>query len=319
MVTSNSHTLEGKYITIIGGTGFIGRYVTQRLAQAGANIRIAVRDIDSANFLRVAGTVGQVIPIAVDIKKPQSLIPAIEKSHAVVNLVGILYPSGSNTFNAVHKTGAQNVAQAAREAGVERLIHISAIGCHLRSKSKYAKSKALGEQAVLEEFPQATILKPSIVYGAEDKFFNLFASVVRLIPILPLIGGGKTQMQPVSVIDVAEAVYQSIISPDVLGKTYELGGPAVYTFKQIMEFILKATNRSALLVPAPWALATIKASFLQLLPRPLITVDQIKLLKTDNIVSKDALTLADLGIDNPRHVEAEVPLYLDRYARKVKA
>ena len=308
--------LKDKRVTVIGGSGFVGRYIVRRLAKAGAVIRVAVRDVERAGFLRMSGEVGQVVPVVADVTRPASLSAATEGADVVINLVGILYPSGNNSFRSAQALGAAAAAKAAKEAGATQFIQVSAIGANAKSKAKYAKTKAEGEAGVLEAFPEATILRPSIVFGAEDGFFNMFAKLAKLTPILPLIGGGQTKFQPVSVHDVAEAVFQSVVREDVQGKTFELGGPNVYTFKELIEFTLKTTGRSRLLVPIPWVAAKIKAAFLQILPKPPLTVDQVELLKTDNVVADGALTLADLDINDPEIIEIEVPKYIMRYARR---
>jgi NADH dehydrogenase len=225
--------------------------------------------------------------------------------------VGVLY----GDFEAAHVQTAEAIAQAAQAAGVKALVHVSALGADSESDSAYAASKAEGEMRVREAFPAATILRPSIVFGPEDGFFNKFAGLARFLPALPLIGGGKTLFQPIFVGDVAAAIAAALDNPAAQGRTYELGGPTRYTFRQLMEIVLRETGRKRLLVPLPFGLAMIKAVFLQLAPNPLLTPDQVKLLKTDNVVSPTAATLADLGI-TPTTVEAEVPSYLWRFRAK---
>jgi uncharacterized protein YbjT (DUF2867 family) len=237
---------------------------------------------------------------------------ALAGAQAAVNLTGILFEKGQ-TFEDVQADGAANVAQAAAAAGTRALVHVSAIGADLESDSAYAVTKAQGEQAVREAFPDAVILRPSIIFGPEDGFFNKFAAMARFFPALPLIGGGRTRFQPIFVGDVAQAILVALSRQD--GRTYELGGPSLYSFKQLMQLILRETGRRRALIPVPFALASLKAAFLQLLPNPLLTMDQVRLLKTDNVVSPTAAGLADLGI-TPTSVEAVIPSYLWRYRAK---
>jgi NADH dehydrogenase len=299
-------------VTVFGGSGFIGRYVVQRLARAGWQVRVAVRRPNEALFLKTSGDVGQVTPVAANIRDDRSVAAAVAGADAVINLVGILYASGKQSFDAVQAKGAARIAAAAKAAGATRFVQISAIGADPSSDSAYARSKAEGEQAVKLAFADATILRPSIVFGPEDDFFNRFARMAMMSPVLPLIGGGHTKFQPVYVADVADAVARALEDEGTMGKTYELGGPRSYTFRALMEMLLKEIGRCRLLVPLPFALATLKASFLQLLPIKLLTVDQVRLLKRDNVVSANALGFKDLGI-TPTALEAILPSYLDQY------
>ena len=299
--------------TVFGGSGFIGRYIVKRLAQDGWVVRVAVRDPASAHFLKPLGNVGQIVPVPVRLQDPDSVKWAVEGVDAVFNLVGILYePGGDQRFESVQHKGAGQVAQAAEAAGVSRLIHISAIGADENSESVYARTKALGEKAVLSAFPTATILRPSIVIGPEDGFFNRFAAMARLSPALPLIGGGKTRFQPVYVGDVADAAMATLHDADTKGGTYELGGPKVYTFKELMALMLKVIGRKRMLLPIPFEVASLQARFAELLPKPPLTRDQVRLLKTDNVVSDDAKGFADLGV-KPQAIEVILPRYLARY------
>ena len=245
-----------------------------------------------------------------------SLLAAAQGADAVINLVGILFPSGKQTFKAVQDEGARHVAEAARAAGARAFVHVSAIGANPNSPSVYARSKAQGEAAVREVFPGAVILRPSVVFGPEDDFFNLFAGLARLAPALPLIGGGNTKLEPVFVGDVAKAVLAGLTGKAEAGAPYELGGPEILTLKQIMERVLTYSMRKRWLVPIPFWLARLQAAFLQLLPNPLLTIDQVRLLQTDNVVSADAKrsrrTLEGLGIE-PVAIAAVVPLYLEQY------
>ncbi|MBK8159940.1 MAG: complex I NDUFA9 subunit family protein [Rhodospirillaceae bacterium] len=299
-------------VTVFGGSGFIGRYVVQRLARAGWQVRVAVRRPDEALFLKTAGDVGQVTPVAANIRDDRSVAAAVAGADAVVNLVGILYQSGRQKFDTVQAKGAARVAAAARAAGATRFVQISAIGADATSDSLYARSKAEGEQAVKLAFPGATILRPSIVFGPEDDFFNRFARMAMLSPALPLIGGGHTRFQPVYVADVAAAVERVLEDDGTSGKTYELGGARAYTFRDLLGMMLKEIGRCRLLVPLPFPLAMLKASFLQLLPMPLLTVDQVRLLKKDNVVTAGALGFKELGL-TPTALEAVLPTYLDKY------
>jgi len=299
-------------VTVFGGSGFIGRYVVQRLARAGWQVRVALRRPNDALFLKTSGDVGQVTPIAANIRDDRSVAAAVAGVDAVVNLVGILYQSGKQSFDAVQAKGAARIAAAAKAAGATRFIQISAIGADPSSDSLYARSKAEGEQAVKLAFPGATILRPSIVFGPEDDFFNRFARLAMMSPALPLIGGGSTKFQPVFVGDVAAAVEKALNDAGAQGKTYELAGPRVYTFRALMEMLLKEIGRCRLLLPLPFALASLQAAFLQLLPMPLLTLDQVRLLKRDNVPAAGASGLGDLGIA-PTPLEAVLPGYLDQY------
>ena len=301
-------------ITVFGGAGFIGRHLIRRLAKQGWIIRVATRQPSAATFLKPLGDVGQITPIRVPLDDPAALQAALGGARAVVNLVGILYEKGDRNFDAVHVRGAQAVAAAAAQAGAERLIHISAIGADPRSESDYARSKGAGEAAVKAAFAKATILRPSVVFGPEDDFFNRFAAMACLSPVLPLIGGGATKFQPVYVGDVAEAIVACLGKPASGGKTYELGGPQSYSFKDLMEIVMAQIGRRRLLVPLPFALADIQAAFLEKLPVPPLTRDQVRMLRRDNVVAKGALGLADLGIV-PAAVESVLPTYMDRYRK----
>jgi len=236
----------------------------------------------------------------------------VRDADIVINLIGILYESGVNTFRGTQGEAPGRIAKAAKAAGAQRFIQISAIGADAGSTSEYARSKAAGEQAVLKAFPEATILRPSIVFGPEDAFFNRFAAMARIAPALPLIGGGHTKFQPVYVGDVAEAIMKALENPATQGKTYELGGPRVYTFKEIMELVLAETRRKRYLVPVPWSVAEFQGKILGKLPKPLLTPDQVELLKRDNVVAPGAATLNDLGV-NPTSAEVIIPTYLDRF------
>lgn len=304
--------MQGKLVTVFGASGFIGRNIVRELAKRGARVNAVCRDVEKAKFLKPMGVVGQVTPMRADVTDAEAIARAVNGASMVVNLVGILHESGRNTFDAVQGTAPGQIAKAAKAAGAEAMVHVSAIGADANSSSHYARSKAAGEAAVREAFPEATILRPSVLFGANDSFFNKFAGLALLSPALPLIGGGTTKFQPVYVDDVADAVMASLAMPAAKGETYELGGPSVYTFRQLMEMILRETNRKAWLVDLPFWAASLKATFLQILPNPPLTRDQVELLKSDNVVSADAKTLADLGIE-ATSVEIMVPTYLDKF------
>lgn len=303
-----------KIITLFGGSGFLGRYLVRHLARQGHVLRIAVRHPERANFLKPLGDVGQITPVPASLLHEESVRRAVEGVDAVVNFVGILYERGQRSFQAVHVEGARRVAAAASDAGAQTLVHVSAIGADAGAPARYAKSKAAGETAVMSAFPKATIIRPSIVIGPEDDFFNRFAAMTRISPALPLIGGGTTRFQPVYVGDIAEAIAKTLLEPGHAGKLYELGGPQVFTFKQLMELLLSEIARKRLLINLPSSLASFNARFLELLPVPPLTRDQVLLLKQDNVVSADARGFKELGIE-PQAIEAVMPTYLDKYRR----
>lgn len=303
---------RGSNVTIIGGSGFIGRYVVRQLAELGCQIRVAVRHPDRALFLKPCGDVGQVTPIAVNIRDQASVDNAVAGADAVINLVGILHQAGAQNFAAIQAAGAGRVATAAKATGATHLVHLSAVGADSASRAGYASSKAAGERAVLAAFPTATILRPSIVFGPEDDFFNRFASMAMISPVLPLIGGGRTRFQPVYVGDVARAVVKALLRPDAAGQIYELGGPGIYSFRALLELLLRQINRRRCLVSLPFPIASLQGALLQLLPTPPLTLDQVRLLRRDNVVDPKARTFADLDIV-PTPLDAVLPGYLDRY------
>ena len=306
-----------RLVTIFGGSGFIGRHVVRALCRRGYRIRVAVRRPDLAFHLQPLGRVGQIHAVQANLRFPASVQAAVRGADVVINLVGILFERGKQRFPAIQAEGPGLVADAAREAGA-RLIHVSALGADPDSPALYARSKAAGEQAVWAGLPSATVFRPSIVFGPEDEFFNRFAAMARFSPVLPLIGGGHTRFQPVFVGDVAEAIARAVDGRAQQSVTYELGGPVVWTFKDILQFILKTTERRRLLVPLPFALAEFDAWFLQFMPKPLLTPDQVRLLKSDNVVSdlarREHRTLQDLGIE-PHSIAAVVPSYLWRFRK----
>ena len=304
--------MRNQLVTVFGGSGFLGRHTVRALARAGYRIKVATRHPNLGFFLRPLGAVGQIDFIKCDVADADSVAQAIAGAEAVVNLTGILFQAGQ-TFEDVQADGAANIAKACAAAGTTALVHVSAIGADAESDSAYAVTKAEGETAVREAFPKAVILRPSIIFGPEDGFFNKFGQMARFFPALPLIGGGKTRFQPVFVGDVAQAILVGLSRQD--GRTYELGGPSIYTFKELLQLILRETGRRRALVPVPFGIAFLKAAFLQILPNPLLTVDQVKLLKKDNVVATTAAGLSALGI-NPTSVEAVIPSYLWRYRAK---
>jgi NADH dehydrogenase len=313
---TTQHDLD-TLVTVFGGSGFLGRHVVRALARRGYRIRVAVRRPDLAGHLQPYGRVGQIHAVQANLRHAGSVEAAARDANIVVNLVGILFERGRQRFDAVQANGAESVALAAHAFGA-RMIHVSAIGADENATSGYARAKGMGERLVLAAQPAATILRPSIMFGPEDAFFNRFASLARFLPALPLIGGGHTRFQPVYVGDVAAAVLAAIDGRADAGPIYELGGPEIRTFKELMQYMLDTVERRRLLVPLPFALAKFQAFFLQLLPKPLLTPDQVEMLKHDNVVSAEAAregrTLMGLGI-NPVAMEAIVPSYLWRFRR----
>src|ERR1700712_1703059 len=297
--------------TVFGGSGFIGRYVVKRLAQQGFIVRVAVRDPEGAPFLKLMGAVGQIVPLFASVMNEGTVHRAVVESEVVVNLVGALTESRAASSQGVHTEGAERTARLAAANGVSRLVHISAIGADANSPSRYGSSKGRAEQAVKAGFPARAILRPSLVFGIEDNFFNRFAEIARLAPFMPVISG-DTRMQPVFVGDVADAVMAVLASPSAARKIFELGGPRVWTFREILGYILKQTRRHKKLLDIPMGIARFQASILQHLPGKLLTQDQLLMLSQDNVVGPDALGLTDLGI-TPTPVELIVPGYLSRY------
>jgi len=306
--------MRNRRTAVLGGSGFIGRYVVQRLAARGDVIPVACRNAENAKFLMTYGNVGQIAVLNIALDDERRLPAFLAGSEALVNCVGILRESRSQTFERVHHLGPARMARMAREAGVVRLVHISAIGADPRSSSAYARTKAQGEAALRDAFPTATILRPSIVFGPEDQFFNRFATMAMIAPALPLIGGGRTRFQPIYVGDVADAVLKCLEDPATAGRTYELGGPRIYTFRDLLELLLAEIRRKRLLFDLPFGVAEFQARSMSILPNPPLTPDQVELLKHDNIVSSGALTLETLGIP-ATPVEAILPTYLDRFRR----
>jgi uncharacterized protein YbjT (DUF2867 family) len=304
-------------VTVFGGSGFLGRHVVRALAKKYFRIRVAVRRPDLAGHLQPLGRVGQIHAVQANLRDPSSVAAAVRGASIVINLVGILFERGKQRFEAVQAMGAETVGRAAAAQGA-RMIHVSAIGADEHSASHYARSKAEGEKLVRAATPEATIFRPSVLFGPDDDFFNKFASFARFLPALPLVGGGHTRFQPVFAGDVAAAITKAAVGEAKPGATYELGGPEVFTFKQLMEYVLATTERDRLLLPLPFWAARMQASFLQLLPKPPLTPDQVELLRANNVVSeaaeREGRTLAGLGIE-PEALEVIVPTYLWRFRK----
>lgn len=307
-----------KIITVIGGSGFVGRHLVRSLARRGYRIRVACRRPDLAGHVQPLGSPGQIMPVQANVRFPASLAAACEGAYAVVNLAAVLYNAGGQSFDALHVFGAEASARAAKAAGATLYVQMSALGAGTQSQSEYALSRTAGENRAKSVFPGTVIVRPSIIFGPEDNFFNQFANMARFAPALPLIGGGKTLFQPVFVGDVAEAIATLIERGLADGKTYELGGPEKLSFKAILEYILSVTQRQRLLVPLPWIASKAMAAVMGLLPSPKLTLDQVETLRSDNVVSEaatqDHRTLEGLGI-RARSVSAIVPTYLYRYRK----
>jgi len=309
-----------KLVTIFGGSGFIGRYLVRHLASQGWRVRVAVRDTQSAAFLKPAGNVGQISLMPVSITDEAGVAAAVHGADAVVNLVGILYERGKRTFQKIHVDGAVNVAKAAAAAGVKRLVHMSALGADQNSPSSYARSKDAGEMAVRGIFPGVTIFRPSVVFGTEDGFFNLFGRMAQLSPAIVFFtnthphapAGGGAKFQPVYVGDVVEAIAQSLTGEGHAGKIYELAGPRVYDMREIMHIVNRETKRGRAVWGVPYPVAQVAAMVLKFLPKPLLTPDQVILLKLGSVASGRRPGLATFGI-TPTTVEIVVPTYLKRF------
>jgi len=301
-----------RLVTVFGGSGFIGRNFIRLMAKTGAPVRVAVRDPNAAGFLRPMGDVGQIALVQANLRVPETVAAACAGADIVVNLVGILAERGRQNFRAIHEVGARTIAEAAKAAGAQQLIHLSALGASSQALSRYARSKSAGEAAIRHVFPNATILRPSVVFGPDDNFFNQFATLARHFPVLPLIGGGKTKIQPVYVGDIAAAMMQIAQNPSLRGKTYDLGGPRTYTWREIMQLVCRETQRHRSLLPVPYSLAMLQAFFLEFLPIPPLTRDQVRLLKSDNILIGENTGLETFGI-SPTAAEGIVPSYLYRF------
>lgn len=311
-------TNADKVVIVVGGSGFVGRHVVRQLAKRGYRVRVACRRPDLAGHVVPLGAPGQIVPVQANIRYPASLAAVCVGAYAVINLTGVLFGSGAQSFDAVHVFGAEAVAKAAKVARAQMLIQFSAIGADAKAGSAYGRSKAQGEAKAAAAFQGAMIVRPSIIFGPEDNFFNQFAQMARFAPALPLIGGGKTLFQPVFVGDVALAIANLVDRGLADGKTYELGGPEQMSFRQILQFILATIQRKRLLLSLPFGVASLMGAVAGLLPNPFLTMDQVESLKTDNVVTdsatKQGRTLQGLGIV-ARSVEAIVPSYLYRFRK----
>jgi NADH dehydrogenase len=335
--TQGRETMTARLVTVFGGNGFVGRHVVQRLAGTGVRVRVAVRDPESALFLKPLGAPGQIVTIKANITSKEEVARAVDGADAVVNCVGVLTPSGWNDFHGVHKSGSATLAKAVKAAGIKRLVHISALNADRKSQSPYLKSKAEGEEAIFASCPEATVLRPSVIVGAEDKFLNLYAKIARWSPVIPMINPIFSSIkmvrselfgfllptlaprplegcsfQPVVVADVAEAVVKALDDPSAKGQTYDVTGPTAYTFKKLMQLMLKASGREACVVSFPATWAYIWAFFIEFIPGKPFTCDMVTLLNTDNLPSGENKTLADLGIQ-AHSIESVLPSYLSTY------
>ncbi len=301
-------------ITVVGAAGFVGRYVVKRLAAEGAVIAACCRHAHEAGYLRPMGDVGQVATFNADLADERAMAALVAGADAVVNAAGIIHEHGKQNFDAVHHQGPAQLARLAQAAGVKRFVHISAISADAAAPSRYSQSKAAGDAAVRAAFPAATILRPSLIFGPEDEFFNQFAAMARYLPALPLIGGGATKFQPVYVGDVAEAVVRVLGREDSAGQTYEIAGPVVLSLREMFEIMLGIIGRKRLLMTLPFGLASVEGLFMELLPKPPFTRDMVRMLKRDAIATPGAPGLAALGIV-PETLEIVLPTYLERYRR----
>ena len=322
--------MDRRIVTVFGGTGFVGRHIVKRLLEREFIVRVPTRSFERVKKLKPMGYLGQVVPVYCDVRNEDSIKEAIDGSEAVINLLGILYERGKNNFLNVHVKAAKRIAEESKACGVKTLLHMSALGVDKNTSANYATSKLAGEKAVRDAFADAVIFRPSVIFGHDDNFLNKFAGLARFSPVLPVIGApglpkvdlgeGKIDMlgdggpkfQPVYVGDVADAFMTALVEGKSAGKTYELGGPEVYSFMALLRDMLHITRQRAILMPVPFWLASIKAFFLQLLPVPPLTLDQVRLLKTDNVVSEGSDGFAELGI-TPNSVEAIAPTYLKRF------
>ena len=300
-------------VTIFGGAGFVGTTLVEHLAKTGVRIRVAVRRPNSAMHVKPLGDVGQIQVVQTNLRDEASVRAAVRDSDVVINLAGILSESGAQTFKAVHTAGAETVARVSAELGVKKLVHISALGVDENSPSFYAQSKAFGEKAVTQAFPEATIIRPSVIFGAGDALFNRFAKIASL-PLIPVFSG-DTKFQPVYVGDVVKVIVRASTDDAMAGETYELGGADVYSLRDMMKLAAQEALQKPLFIDVPAFIAPVKAFFFSLLPNPVITLDQLRMLKVDNVVSDEARGLADLGI-TPTILEAVLPTYLHQYRPK---
>lgn len=306
-------------VTVFGGSGFIGRHLVQRLARAGAHVRVAVKDVEAAAFLKPLGDLGQIVPVKADVTDDASVAKAVDGADWVVNLVGLMHSSGKRSYRAVHAGGAERIAKAAKTAGATRLVHVSSLGAHLDSISAHLMTKAEGEKVVAAAFPDATILRPSIIFGPGDCFFNKFAGLIRISPVLPIFTNtlsftsNGANFQPVYVGDVADAIMGALTGDSALGKTYELVGPRVMNMREAMGMIVKVTGRKRWILPIHVDIARFVAIFNQFWWSPWITPDQLTMLEIDSVASGDFPGLKELGVAHPETVETILPTYLSRF------
>lgn len=307
-------------VTVFGGSGFIGAQVVRALAKRGYRVRIAVRRPNVSYRMRVLGEVGQIELVQANLRNGPSIARALDGAEACINLVGVLYEQGRQRFQTLHAKGAEDVATAAASRGITRFVQMSALGADLDSGSKYARTKAMGEDAVRKAIPQAVIIRPSVVFGIDDSLFNRFASLASLAPVIPLPGGGETRFAPVHVGDLAQAIVNALADPACAGKTYEIGGPRIYTYRQMMELTLAEIHKRRALLPLPWGAAKLLGELAELPSKvlpipPVLTADQVAMLKTDAVPSPGMPGLKQLGVTEPVAVEGIVPTYLYRYRR----
>ncbi|HOO81935.1 MAG TPA: complex I NDUFA9 subunit family protein [Alphaproteobacteria bacterium] len=304
-------SMKNKIATVFGGTGFVGRQIVRELAARGVAVKVATRVPERAYFLKLDGSVGQIVPVACDYNDEQSVAKAVKNSDYVVNCIGVLFERKRGDFKRAHKDIPAIIAKACEEEGVQRFVHISIPNIE-NDASRYASTKYEGEKAVQKAFPKVSILRPSVVFGPDDDFFNKFAELMRFFPVLPLIGGGKTKFQPVYVGDVADAVIAALEKPEAQGQIYELGGPDIVSFKEIYEILSRYTGRKRSYISLPFWLAKVQAVFMGLMPKPLLTCDQVESLKTDYLIKPSAQGLSDLGV-KITGMDTILPTYLESY------
>jgi NADH dehydrogenase len=307
---------DTRTVIVIGGTGFLGRYVVRELAKQGHVVRVFSRHPERAKYLKTAGDVGQIVLEAGDLKKPETITRHFHSGvYAVINLVGLLYERGKQNFSQLHAVAPEKLAKAARAAGISRFVQVSSLGVDKAVNAKYARTKMTGEKAVLAAFPEATILRPSVIFGPEDNFINKFAHMASISPFLPLIGGGKTRFQPVYVADVAKAIAQCLRTRETCGQIYELGGPRTYSFREILDYIKSETGHKSHYLGLSFGLAGLVGAFAEWLPTPPLTRDQVRMLKNDNVVSPESKGLSQLGV-TATALELVAPQYLVRYRKQ---
>ena len=307
-------------VTVFGGSGFIGAQVVRALAKRGLRVRIAVRRPNVCYRVRTLGDVGQIELVQANLRNPASIGRALDGAEACINLVGILYESGRQGFQTLHARGSEEVAKAAAARGIKRFVQMSALGADIDSPAKYARTKAMGEAAVRAAIPSAVIVRPSVVFGVDDSLFNRFAGLASLLPVIPLPGGGHTRFQPVFVGDLAVAIANAVTDPAAAGKTFEIGGPKIYSYRQLMELTLAEIHKTRALMPLPWPVASLLGTLAELPTKalgfpPVLTADQVLLLKTDNLPAPGAPGLKALGVAHPTAVEGLLPTYLYRYRK----